>query len=71
MVYFTDIKPTNHYIKEHQKEVPWDKVLELIFFTKNPKKKHGKFEIKKDGYYILFEIKENTVYVINAKNERK
>ena len=71
MVYFTDIQPTDHYLKEHQKEVPWDKVLELIYFTKNPKKKQDKFEIEKDGYYILFEIKNSVIYVINAKKERK
>ena len=71
MVYFTDIQPTDHYLKEHQKEVPWDKVLGLIYFTKNPKKKHGKFEIKKDGYYVNFKIENNIAYVINAKKETK
>lgn len=50
MVYFTDIRPTEHYLEEHQKEVPWDKVLELIYFTKNPRKKGDRFEIEKDGY---------------------
>ena len=67
MVYFTDIKPTRHYLKEHSKDVQWDKVVEIIFTTKNPKKKQNKFEIEKDGYYILFEIKNNILYVINAK----
>ena len=59
MVYFTEIEPTEHYLKEHSKGVPWDKVVEIIFATKNPKKKQDKFEIEKDGYYILFEIKNN------------
>lgn len=67
MVYFTDIQPTDHYFKEHEKDVPWDKVVEIIFSTKNPRKKEDKFEIEKDGYYILFEIKDNILYVINAK----
>lgn len=67
MVYFTDIQPTSHYIKEHAKDVPWDKVVEIIFNTKNPRKKDDKFEIEKGGYYILFEIKNNVLYVINAK----
>ena len=71
MVYFTDIQPTDHYLKEHQKEAPWDKVLGLIYFTKNPKKKHGKFEIKKDGYYVIFKIENNIAYVINSKKETK
>ncbi|MFH1210263.1 MAG: hypothetical protein V1663_05765 [archaeon] len=67
MVYFTDIKKTDHYIKEHERNVPFSKVVEIIFSTKNPKKVKDKFEISKDGYYILFEIKDNTLYIINAK----
>ncbi len=67
MVYFTDIQPTDHYLEEHEKDVPWDKVVEIIFSTKNPRKKEDKFEIEKEGYYVLFEIKNNVLYVINAK----
>ncbi|MFH1072577.1 MAG: hypothetical protein V1743_04070 [Nanoarchaeota archaeon] len=67
MVFFTRIEPTQHYRKEHEKNVPFDKVVEIIFSTKNPRKKGDKFEIEKDGYYILFEIKDNVLYVINAK----
>jgi len=67
MVYFKDVRPTAHYLKEHEKAVPWDKVVEIIFSIKNPRKKDDKFEIEKDGYYILFEIKNNILYVINAK----
>ena len=67
MVYFIDIRPTKHYIEEHEREVPWDKVVEIIFSTKNPRKKGDKFEIKSKNYYILFEIKNKILYVINAK----
>ena len=67
MVYFTDIQPTEHYLEEHEKDVPWDKVVEIIFKTKNPRKKEDKFEIEQDGYYILFKIENNILYVINAK----
>ncbi|MDO8740529.1 MAG: hypothetical protein Q7J54_03055 [Candidatus Woesearchaeota archaeon] len=69
MVYFTDIEPTDHYLEEHEKDVPWDKVVEIIFTTKNPRKKGYNYEIEKDGYYILFEMKDNILYVINAKKE--
>ena len=71
MVYFTEIKPTYHYIKEHEKEVPWNKVTEIILTTKNPRKKGDKFEIEKNGYYILFKIINNILYVINAKKVNK
>ena len=69
IVYFTDIRRTEHYIKEHEQNVPWDKVVELILMTKNPRKKGDKFEIEKDGYYVLFKIKNNIIHVINAKKE--
>lgn len=67
MVYFTDIQPTKHYIEEHEKNVPWQKVIEIILTTKNPRKKGENFEIEKEGYYILFKIKNNILFVINAK----
>ncbi len=69
MVYFIDIQPTRHYLEEHSKDVPWDKVLEILFTTKNPKRKGTKFVIEKEGYYVLFEIKNNVLYVINAKKK--
>ena len=69
MVYFTDIEPTEHYLEYHEKEVPWHKVVEIILTTKNPRKKGNKFEIEKDGYYILFKIENKTLYVINAKKQ--
>ena len=67
MVYFKDIQPTKHYIKEHEKDVPWQKVVEIVFSTKNPRKKDDKFEIEQNGFYVLFEIKDKILYVINAK----
>ncbi len=71
MVYFSEIQPTEHYSKEHEKDVPWDKAVEIIFSTKNPRKKGDKFEIEKDGYYLLFDIKDTILYVINAKKGEK
>ena len=67
MVYFIDIQPTDHYLENHAHDVAWDKVVEIIFATKNPRKKGDKFEIEQEGYYILFEIKNNVLFVINAK----
>ena len=67
MVYFTKIEPTRHYLEEHQREVPWQKVVEIIFTTKNPRKKGDVFEIEQENYYILFKIENKVLYVINAK----
>ncbi len=67
MVYFTEIKPTDHYLENHASEVPWEKAVEIVLITKNPRKKGTKFEIERDGYYILFEIKDRILWIINAK----
>jgi len=69
MVYFVDIQPTRHYLEEHSEDVPWDKVVDIIFSTKSPRKKGRKYEIEEHGYYILFEIVDNVLYVINAKRK--
>ena len=70
MVYFTEIRPTAHYQEDHEQEVPWHKVIEIILTTKNPRKKGEVFEIEKDNYYLLFKIENNILYVINAKHNR-
>lgn len=67
---FACIAPTEHYIQEHEKDVPWHKVIEIIFTTKNPRKKDNKYEIEKDGYYVLFELINETIYIINAKKTK-
>ena len=67
MVHFTEIKKTDHYRREHEHQVPWHAIVEIIFTTKNPRKKGDKYEIEKNGYYTLFEIKNHILYVINAK----
>jgi hypothetical protein len=71
MIYFTRIQPTEHYITEHERDVPWHEVVEIILSTKNPRKKGDNFEIEKNNYYVLFKIEENTLFVINAKKNEK
>ncbi len=69
MVYFTRILPTGHYLEEHEGVVPWDKVVEIILLTKNPRKRGDKFEIETGRYYVLFKVEGKTIYVINAKRK--
>ncbi len=71
MIHFTKIRPTAHYLSEHAEDVPWVKVVELILTTKNPRKKGNKYEIEKDGYYILFRIDRKVLFVINAKRSSR
>jgi len=70
MVYFTEIKLTQHYINEHSKDVPIEEVIEIIIKTKNPRKKYDCLEIEQKGYHILFKIEKNTIFLINAKKTK-
>ena len=71
MVYFTEIKKTKHYEENHEQDVPWSDVIEVIFnSSKNIKKKDNKYEIENNKHYILMELKNKVIYVINAKRKR-
>ena len=71
MVYFTSINKTEHYIENHEQEFPWSEVIEIIFkSSKNIRKKGNKYEIEVNKCYILMELKNNALYVINAKRKR-
>ncbi len=69
MVYFKKILPTVHYLREHEREVPWEKVVEIILTTKDPRKNNDLFEIDTNEFYVVFSIKEGVLYVINAKRK--
>lgn len=71
MAYFREIRATEHYLEEHEREVPWHEVVQLILTTKNPKKKGNAFEIETETRYILFSIRNKVAYVINAKRQEK
>lgn len=71
MVYFEGIKKTKHYEEEHEQDIPWSEVIEIIFkSSKNIKKKDDKYEIENDKNYILMELKNKVLYIINAKRKR-
>ena len=71
MVYFTVIKKTKHYEEDHEQDIPWSDVIEIIFkSSKNIKKKDDKYEIETDKYYILMVLKNKILHVINAKRRR-
>ncbi len=67
MIYFTEIRPTDHYLEEHSEDGKLELVLRIIFEAKNPRKKGNKYEMENRKYYILFELKDNIIYIINAK----
>lgn len=71
MVYFKAIKKTSHYQENHELNFPWSEVVEIVFkSSKNMKKKGDRYEIETDNCYILMELKDQELYVINAKRRR-
>ena len=70
MVYFTDVKKTEHYIENHEMQISLFEVTKVIFNSQKKIRKKGEnLEINDNNYYILFEIKDNTAYIINAKRK--
>jgi len=70
MVYFTDIKKSEHYILEHEDQFPWFEVVNVIIkSSKIIRKKDDKFEIETDNYYILCKLEGSILFVINAKRK--
>jgi hypothetical protein len=68
-VYFASIEPSDHYLEHHAHDCLWEEVVGIIFITKNPRKKGNKYEIETSTHYVLFEIQEQKLIVINAKRK--
>ncbi|MEK6858222.1 MAG: hypothetical protein AABX39_06560 [Nanoarchaeota archaeon] len=68
-MYWTEIKRSEHYEQHHKGTLPWSEVVKLIYLIKNKKKKGNKIQIENERFYILCEIKENILYVINVKEQ--
>lgn len=70
MVYFKEIQKTEHYKEFHERQFPWLEVITVIVCSKKQiRKKDGKLEIETERYYILCELKDTILYVINAKRK--
>ena len=70
-MYFKEIKKTNHYKEEHERYVPWSKVIEIITTTKQKRKRGDKIEIKTNKFYVLCKLENHILWVINAKRIKK
>lgn len=66
-MYFRKIVKTSHYIRFHEKSFPWSRVIEIVLTSKNKRKKGDKLQIETDKYYILGEIRNHDLEIINAK----
>lgn len=66
-MYWKEIKRSRHYEEYHKGTLNWEQVVRLIYTIKNKRKKENKIVIENEKFYILCEIKDKILYVINVK----
>lgn len=64
---FKEIKKTEHYKIYHEKSFGWNEVLRIIIPAKVMRKKGNQVEYKNKKYYITGKIKNNILWITNAK----
>ena len=70
ILYWHEIKRSEHYEKYHKGTLSWEQVVKLIYLIKNKRRKGNKIIIENSKVYILCEIKDKVLYVINVKINR-
>jgi len=68
-MYWEEIKRTEHFETFHKGTLAWSDVIHRIYTIKNKRKKGNKIEIEDETVYILCELKDKVLYVINVKKK--
>lgn len=68
-MYWKEVRRTEHFEEYHKGTLAWSDVVRLIHTIKNKRKKGNKIEIEDNKFYILCEIKNKILYVINVKRK--
>jgi hypothetical protein len=68
-MYWEEIRRSEHFELYHKGTLAWNEVIRLIYVIKNKRKKGDKIEIEDDKFYILCELKDKILYVINVKRK--
>lgn len=68
-MYWREIKRSKHFEECHKGTLAWNDVIRLIYAIKNKRKKGDKIEIEDNKIYILCELKDKILYVINVKKK--
>lgn len=69
-MYWNEIRRSEHFDKFHKSTLAWNDIIKLIYKIKNKRLKGNKIEIEDRKIYILCEIKEKNLYVINVKRKK-
>ena len=68
-MYWKEIRRSEHFEQYHKGTLTWTDVVRLIHAIKNKRKKGNKIEIEDAKFYILCELKNKILYVINVKRK--
>ena len=68
-MYWEEIRESEHFEREHKGTLAWSDVVRLIYSIKNKRKKGDLIEIEDDRFYILCEVRDKILYVINVKRK--
>ena len=68
-MHWEEIRRSEHFELYHKGTLPWNEVISLIYTIKNKRKKGDKIEIEDNKFYILCELKDKILYVINVKRK--
>lgn len=69
ILHWNEIRRSGHYEEEHYQTLDWDSVVRIIIYTKNKRKIGNKIKFENNKFYILCELKEDILYVINVKRK--
>jgi len=68
-MYWEEIRRSDHFEKYHKGALAWSDIVRLIYIIKSKRRKGDKIEIEDDRFYILCELKDKILYVINVKKK--
>ena len=68
-MHWKEIRRSDHFEKYHKGALAWSDVVRLVYTIKNKRKNGDKIQIENDRFYILCELKDKILYVINVKKK--
>ena len=68
-MYWEEIRKSEHFQQHHKGTLAWSDIVKLIYLIKSKKKKGNKIEIEDERFYMLCEIKDKILYVVNVKRK--
>jgi len=68
-MHWEEIRKSAHFEEYHKGILAWSEIVRLIYTIKNKRKRGNKIQIEDNRFYILCELKDKILYVINVKRK--